>query len=91
MLLPGISRKARDARHFGCHSPRSNGTQLMEDQVKQYEYSLAFLDRLELRTGVGAFNELNRLGAEGWRVVHVRDDPQHHRDLVFFMEREKAS
>ncbi len=57
--------------------------------MKQYEFSLAFLDRLELRTEAGAFVKLNELGAAGWRVVSVRDDPQHNRDLIFIMEREK--
>lgn len=56
---------------------------------KQYEFSLAFLDRLELRAGESAFVQLNALGAAGWRIVNVRDDPQHSRDLIFFMEREK--
>lgn len=57
--------------------------------MKQYEYFLVFLDRIELREGAEAFRRLNELGAEGWHVVHIREDPMHNRDLAFFMEREK--
>jgi hypothetical protein len=57
--------------------------------VKQYEYCLVFLDRVELRDGAGALQKLNALGAEGWYVVHVREDPLHGRDLAFFMARER--
>ena len=56
--------------------------------MKQYEYCLVFLDRVELREGGPALERLNHLGFEGWGVVHVRDDPQHNRDLAFFMQRE---
>jgi len=58
--------------------------------VKQYEYCLVFLDRLELREGGPALQKLNDLGSAGWHVVTIRDDPQHNRDLAFFMEREKT-
>ena len=57
--------------------------------VNRFQFQLVCLDRIELRnTGSHAFCELNRLGAEGWHLVHVRDDPQHGRDLMFFLERE---
>jgi len=58
--------------------------------MTQYEFKIAFLDRLELRDGSKAYAELNELGIAGWHIVHIRDDPQHSRDLAFFLEREKA-
>jgi hypothetical protein len=58
--------------------------------MKHYEFRLVFLDRVELRTDGPALGELNALGAEGWHVVHIHEDPQHNRDLAFFMERETA-
>jgi hypothetical protein len=57
------------------------------DDVK-YEFNLVFLDRLELRTNGAAFEKLNGLGAEGWHIVHIKDDPRHERDLAVFMERQ---
>jgi hypothetical protein len=59
--------------------------------LKQFEYCLVFLDRLELRQGAEALVKLNELGSEGWHVVHVREDPAHNRDLAFFMQREKPA
>jgi hypothetical protein len=58
--------------------------------VKQYEYCLVFLDRVELREGAAALKRLNEQAGAGWRVVHIRDDPLHNRDLAFFMERDKS-
>ena len=57
--------------------------------MKQFEFQVASLDRIELRQpGSGAANELNALGKDGWHVVHVKEDPQHNRDLLIFLERE---
>jgi hypothetical protein len=57
--------------------------------LKRYEFKLSFFDRIELRTpDSAALAALNELGAQGWRIVHVREDPQHARDLAIFLERE---
>ncbi|HEY9179107.1 MAG TPA: DUF4177 domain-containing protein [Candidatus Baltobacteraceae bacterium] len=57
----------------------------------RYEFKVISLDRSELRqTGSKASNELNALGSEGWHIVHVKEDPQHGRDLLIFLEREAA-
>ncbi len=57
--------------------------------MKRYEFQLSFFDRIELRTPDSpALNALNALGAQGWHIVHVREDPQHARDLGIFLERE---
>lgn len=57
--------------------------------MKQFEYQVACLDRVELRQpGTNASNTLNALGAQGWHIVHVKEDPQHNRDLLIFLERE---
>jgi hypothetical protein len=53
---------------------------------------MEFFDRIELRTqGTRALDQLNALGAEGWRIVHVKEDPQHARDLAVFLERETVA
>lgn len=55
-----------------------------------YEFKVVSLDRAELReSGSPASNELNAQGADGWHIVHVKEDPQHSRDLLIFLEREK--
>lgn len=60
--------------------------------MKQYEFKLALFDRIGLRSdGSEALEKLNALGAAGWHIVHVREDPQHARDLVVFLEREISS
>lgn len=60
--------------------------------MKAYEFKVASLDRTELRQpGSSASNELSALGAEGWHIVHVKEDPQHGRDLLIFLEREKPA
>jgi hypothetical protein len=56
--------------------------------MRKYEFKIAFLDRLELRTGGAALDQLNALGAEGWRIVHIKDDPQRERDFAIILERE---
>ncbi len=55
--------------------------------MAKYEYKIAFLDRLELRTGGAALEALNALGAEGWHIVHIKDDPQRERDFAIVLER----
>lgn len=57
--------------------------------MKQFEFHVVFLDRIELREPTSeATIQLNALGKQGWHVVHVKEDPQHNRDLLIFMERE---
>jgi hypothetical protein len=59
--------------------------------LKQYEYRLVLLDRVELHEGKTAFQQLNELGSEGWHVVHIRENPMDNRDLTFIFEREKSA
>jgi hypothetical protein len=57
--------------------------------MRQFQFQLVFLDRVALREASSAeMTKLNGLGHEGWRIVHVKEDPQHNRDLLIFMERE---
>ncbi len=57
--------------------------------MKQYEFRLEFFDRIELRSaGTDALDRLNAMGKQGWHIVHIKDDPQHARDLAVFLERE---
>jgi len=63
-----------------------------EKVMSQYEFQVVALDRSELRqSGSAASNELNALGARGWHIVHVKEDPQHGRDLLIFLERKKPA
>lgn len=60
--------------------------------MAKYEFMVVSLDRTELRqSGSPAANDLNALGADGWHIVHVKEDPQYGRDLLIFLEREKPS
>lgn len=60
--------------------------------MAKYEFKVISLDRTELReSGSAASDELNGLGSEGWHIVHVKEDPQHGRDLLIFLEREKSA
>lgn len=60
--------------------------------MKQYEFKLALFDRIGLRSeGSEALGKLDALGAKGWHIVAVREDVQHARDLVVFLEREIPS
>lgn len=57
--------------------------------LKRFQFSLVALDRIELRKDDSPeMRRLNVLGKEGWHIVHVKEDPQHNRDLLFFLERE---
>jgi hypothetical protein len=56
--------------------------------MKKYEFQIVFLDRLELRSNGPAFVQLNAFGADGWRIVHVREDAQHAAAFAFILERE---
>ncbi len=58
--------------------------------MHKYEFKLAFLDRLDLRTSGHDFVELNALGADGWHIVHIKEDPKSERSLAIFLEREVA-
>jgi hypothetical protein len=59
--------------------------------VKRYEFKLVVLDRIELRAQESnALSTLNALGAEGWHVVHIRDDVQTERSLAVFLERDRT-
>jgi Domain of unknown function (DUF4177) len=58
--------------------------------MKRYEFKVVTIDRTEVRTPESKeLAKLNDLGNEGWRVVVVRDDPQHNRDIILLMERER--
>lgn len=60
--------------------------------MAHYEFKVVSLDRTELREpGSRSADELNALGADGWHIVHVKEDPQHGRDLLIFLEREKPA
>lgn len=60
--------------------------------MTKYEFKVVSLDRIELREpGSPAANELNAAGSGGWHIVHVKEDPQHGRDLLIFLEREKPA
>ena len=59
--------------------------------MKRYEFKLVVLDRIELRAQESnALSTLNALGAEGWHVVHIRDDVQTERSLAVFLERDRT-
>lgn len=58
--------------------------------MKRFQFKLVALDRIELRKQDSQeLGRLNAAGAEGWRIVHVKEDPQNNRDLLFFLEREE--
>ena len=57
--------------------------------MKQFQFQLVALDRVALReSSSDEMTTLNGLGQDGWRIVHVKEDPQHNRDLLIFMERD---
>lgn len=57
--------------------------------MKRFQFQLVALDRIALReAGSNEMTKLNALGQEGWHIVHVKEDPQHSRDLLIFLERE---
>lgn len=59
--------------------------------MKKFEFELLAFDRSELRKKDSSeFAKLSALGADGWRIVHVKEDPQHDRDLLVFLERETS-
>jgi len=59
--------------------------------MKKYEFKFVALDRVELRDeSSAALTTLNALGAQGWHVVHIREDVQHERSLAVFLERERS-
>jgi len=59
--------------------------------MKRFQFQLVALDRVALREASSPeMAKLNGLGSEGWHIVHVKEDPQHNRDLLIFMEREAA-
>jgi hypothetical protein len=62
------------------------------DAVKRFEFEIVHLDRIEIRERQSAARrQLESLGAEGWHIVHIKDDAQHGRDLLFFLERETGA
>ena len=56
--------------------------------MRKYQFNLVFLDRLELRNSGAALEQLNALGAEGWHIVHIKEDPLQAKNLAVFLERE---
>ena len=59
--------------------------------MKKFLYRLLSLDRIDLRKeGSPELQRLNAAGLEGWHVIHVKEDPQNNRDLLFFLEREEG-
>jgi hypothetical protein len=63
---------------------------ITQTSMHKFEFKLAFFDRLELRSDGAAVDELNTLGAQGWHIVHIKDDPKRERSLAIFLEREIA-
>jgi hypothetical protein len=60
--------------------------------MKQFKFQIVSLDRIELRKSNSAVAErLDTFGAEGWHIVHVKEDPQNAHDLLIFLERETSS
>lgn len=56
--------------------------------MAKYQFTILALDRIELRSGGADFEKLNDLGAEGWRVVQIREEETSERNLSVLMERE---
>ncbi len=57
--------------------------------MKKFEFKVLTFDRIGLRDeNSDEFSKLKALGADGWRIVHVKEDPQHDRGLLVFLERE---
>jgi hypothetical protein len=57
--------------------------------MKQFQFQLIALGRVALRESSSEeMKKLNDLGQDGWHIVHVKEDPQHNRDLLIFMERD---
>ena len=57
--------------------------------MKQFEFKLAFLDRVALRNEESdAFKALSLLGTQGWHIVQIREDSRHERDFAVFLERD---
>jgi hypothetical protein len=60
--------------------------------MKQYEFKVVFPDRIELHEEESeALSTLNVLGAQGWHVVHIREDVRNERSLAIFLERERSA
>jgi hypothetical protein len=58
--------------------------------MKRYEFKLVTVDRIAVREPDSKeLQKLNELGNEGWRIITVRDDVQHSRDIVVMLERER--
>lgn len=58
-------------------------------RVTAFQFRVVTLDRIELRKDDSReMRHLNDLGSEGWHIVHIKEDPQNNRDLLFFLERE---
>jgi hypothetical protein len=58
--------------------------------MKQYECKVIFLDRIELGAEDSeTLSALNVLGAQGWHVIHIREDSRNGRSLAIFLERER--
>ncbi len=105
VVRPLAGATSRHARRFSTHAilRTTDGTYARmfmvrmaiirrERFVKQYEFKLALFDRIGLRSeGSEALEKLDALGAKGWHIVHVREDVQHARDIVVFLEREIPS
>jgi hypothetical protein len=59
--------------------------------VRKFQFRLVALDRTDLRKSDSKeLQRLNAIGSEGWHVIHVKEDPQNNRDLLFFLEREEG-
>lgn len=57
--------------------------------MKKFQFRVISLDRIDLRKDDSQeLRRLNDAGSEGWHVIHVKEDPQNNRDLLFFLERE---
>jgi hypothetical protein len=59
--------------------------------MASYEFKIVTIERTHLRDEPSSeLERLNLLGADGWRMIAVRDDPRDGSRLIFFMERERT-
>ena len=58
--------------------------------MRQFQFKVLAVNGARVRNADSdEFRQVNALSSEGWHIVDVREDPQHNRDLLFFLEREK--
>ena len=58
--------------------------------MTRYEFKILTVERVHLRDeGAESLAKLNAEGAEGWHMIHIREDPRDGANLVFFLQRER--